>query len=65
MMPALVDKTDTCIEKLNKSSKRVANIFANLSTTENRMDHALMIFFKAIKIRGILTMLGVRKTVGS
>ena len=64
-MVNMVDKTDECIDKLNKHTKRIANIFVNLTTTENRMSHALLTFFKSIKIRGILTMLGMRKTNAS
>jgi hypothetical protein len=64
-MLGLVDKTDNVIEKMNQHTKRVANVFVNLTTTEGRMDNSLMNLFKAIKMRGILTILGVRKTNGS
>jgi hypothetical protein len=64
-MAGFTELTNDYIEELNSYTGLVKNVFNSLINSQENLENSLLFVFRSIKLRGILTMLGLRKTTGS
>ena len=64
-MDGFTETTEECVEQLNTHTGLVKNAFNSLLNSSENLESSMLFLLRAIKIRGILTMFGLRKTTGS